>query len=59
MVARTRPATLADLDATPDDGRIYELLDGKASYRRGRHPGIRRRFRHSIASSIAGSASMI
>lgn len=29
MVAETRPATLADLDATPDDGRIYELLDGE------------------------------
>ncbi len=29
MVAWTRPATLADLDGTPDDGRIYELLDGE------------------------------
>ena len=29
MVTQTRPATLADLDATPDDGRIYELLDGE------------------------------
>jgi Uma2 family endonuclease len=29
MVARTQPATLADLDATPDDGQIYELLDGE------------------------------
>ena len=29
MVAQTRPATLADLDVTPDDGRIYELLDGE------------------------------
>ena len=29
MVAQTRPATLADLDKTPDDGQIYELLNGK------------------------------
>ena len=29
MVAQTRSATLADLDATPDDGRIYELLNGE------------------------------
>ena len=29
MVAQTRPATLADLDDTPDDGRTYELLDGE------------------------------
>ena len=29
MVIQSRPATLADLDKTPDDGRIYELLDGE------------------------------
>ena len=29
MVAVPRKATLADLDATPDDGRIYELLNGE------------------------------
>ena len=29
MVAQTRPATLEDLAATPDDGRIYELIDGE------------------------------
>ncbi len=29
MVAVTRSATLADLDATPDDGWIYELLNGQ------------------------------
>ncbi|CAA9568038.1 MAG: hypothetical protein AVDCRST_MAG33-2242 [uncultured Thermomicrobiales bacterium] len=29
MVAQTRPATLEDLAATPDDGRIYELLNGE------------------------------
>lgn len=29
MVAVSRTATLADLDATPDDGRIYELLNGE------------------------------
>lgn len=29
MVASTRTATLADLAATPDDGRIYELLNGE------------------------------
>lgn len=29
MVTRTRPAIVADLDGTPDDGRIYELLDGE------------------------------
>ncbi len=29
MVAQTKPATLEDLTATPDDGRIYELLNGE------------------------------
>ncbi len=29
MVAVTRTVTLADLDATLDDGRIYELLNGE------------------------------
>lgn len=29
MVTQTRPATLADLDATPDDGRIHEMIDGE------------------------------
>lgn len=29
MVAQTKPATLEDLAATPDDGRIYELLNGE------------------------------
>lgn len=29
MVVQTRSATLADLDATPDDGRTYELLNGE------------------------------
>lgn len=29
MVAQTQPATLEDLAATPDDGRIYELLNGE------------------------------
>lgn len=29
MIAQTRPATLEDLAATPDDGRIYELIDGE------------------------------
>lgn len=29
MVAQTRPATLEDLAATPDDGRTYELIDGE------------------------------
>lgn len=29
MVAATRRATIADLDAMPDDGRRYELIDGE------------------------------
>ena len=29
MVAHTRPATLEDLAATPDDGRTYEIIDGE------------------------------
>ena len=29
MVAATRPATIADLDNMPDDGRRYELIDGE------------------------------
>ena len=29
MVAQRRLATLEDLAATPDDGRIYELIDGE------------------------------
>lgn len=29
MVAQTRPATLEDLAATPDDGRTYEIIDGE------------------------------
>ncbi len=31
MVANARRATIADLDAMPDDGRIYELLNGEIS----------------------------
>ncbi len=29
MIVQTKPATLEDLAATPDDGRIYELLNGE------------------------------
>lgn len=49
MVAVTRPATLADLAATPDDGRIYEIIDGEIVV------AAAPTFRHQLVSQLMNS----
>ncbi len=46
MVAQTKPATLEDLAATPDDGRIYEIIDGAIVV------SAAPTFRHQIVSQL-------